>query len=85
MPKDDTRKTFNCFRAVIEILLDITKDEEEYARLYKAVREEKYYENGGTGRLSEPLKEDIEKSRKKDQEYLLGLLHYNSTKEISCP
>jgi hypothetical protein len=81
MPNEDTR---NGMRMVTEILLGIANDEEEYARLYKEVRNEQYYQNGGSGKLSEPLKEDIEKSRKKEQEYLFGLLNNDSTKEVSC-
>jgi len=82
MSKEDTRKTMESIRSVVEILLDITKDEAEYARLYDEVRSQHYYQNDESLRLSEPLKEDIEKSRKKDQEYLLGLLNQDSTKEV---
>jgi hypothetical protein len=63
MPEKDTMNTSNPFRIVTEILLDIANNEEEYARLYDEVRGQ-----GG-------LKEDREKARKNDRQYLLGLLN----------
>jgi hypothetical protein len=63
MPEKDAINTSNPFRIVTKILLDIANDEEEYARLYDEVRGQ-----GG-------LKEDREKARKNDRQYLLGLLN----------
>jgi hypothetical protein len=64
-------------RTVVEILLKITEDEEEYARLYDQI----FAEQSGMGEARRlELKEHREEARKKDHQYYLGLLQ-DSTNE----
>jgi hypothetical protein len=64
-------------RMVIEILLEITEDKEEYARLYDQILAD---QSGIDEARRIELKEHIEEARKRDHQYYLGLLQ-DSTKE----
>ena len=74
MLKEDTVSTSNPFRIVTKILLDITNDEEEYARLYDEIK--------GQGNC-QTNKEEREKARQRERQYLLGLLNQDSTETIT--